>query len=164
MLLLLHAMRRSSSGSNDTTGSQRLAKVKASTHKRSAPPRANTPAPLTGSSPGVLRPVRDHARTDCLSDGWDSDGDSSERVVSLLISGVRARQGNDFESARDDYKRASAMQARRGKKQGGLHGWLFSLCKLRGKQTLRKAAMDIERYYRGMLGRLDARYERMAKR
>jgi hypothetical protein len=69
-----------------------------------------------------------------------------------------------IQAARSAYRKASSVQARRGKKPTKMTMWLLSIAAKYGKLRVRNSVLDIQRLYRGMLGRLDARYERMAKR
>jgi len=111
----------------------------------------------TGAKPTEV----DHVPTDCLSDGYERDEDSSLRVVALLKSGVSARQADQISAAKSDYAKARAMQSNRGKKKSKLALWLEAQARKHGKERVREAARDIQRVYQGMLGRVDARYERM---
>ena len=103
----------------------------------------------------------DHVPTDCLSDGYECDEDSSLRVVALLKSGVSSRQADQISAAKSDYAKARAMQSNRGKKKSKLALWLEAQARKHGKERVREAAREIQRVYQGMLGRVDARYERM---
>ncbi|KAJ1471592.1 hypothetical protein T484DRAFT_3503891 [Baffinella frigidus] len=116
-------------------------------------------------NPTPAKPAKaDHVPTDCLSDGYASDDESSLRVVALLKSGVRARQADQIAAAKSDYAKARAMQTNRGKKKSKLAVWLEGVARKHGKERVREAAREIQRVYQGMLGRVDARYERMVLR
>ena len=131
--------------------------------KGSSEDRAQQPSTDRGSRP-VSRQDHHAAQregrvpTDILSDGYDSSGDAagSEQVLALLRSGVSARQSMDLTSASSEYKRASSLQSgRKGKKLNKYTVWLRGLAARYSKDTLRSAALDIQRCYRGMLGRED---------
>jgi hypothetical protein len=47
------------------------------------------------SRPGTAQ--AEHVPTDCLSEGWESEDDSGEKVVEFLRSGVQARRGDDYD-------------------------------------------------------------------
>ena len=108
----------------------------------------------------------DRLPTDILSDGYDSGGDAgSERVLALLRSGISARQSMDLHNASSDYKRAASLQkSRKSKPRNKYTIWLRGLAKQHGKEAVRKAARDIQRCYRGMLGREDAAWHRLQRK
>jgi len=93
--------------------------------------------------------------TDILSDGYDSGGDTgSEQVLALLRSGVHARQSMDLNNASSEYKRAASLQkTRKAKPKNKYTIWLRGVAARYGKEDVREAARDIQRCYRGMLGR-----------
>eukprot|EP00960_Hanusia_phi_P076024 768503-Hanusia_phi.AAC.1 len=96
--------------------------------------------------------------TDMLSDGYESEECSSDLVLSLLKSGIRARQSDNLYGARSQFARAARIQRSRGRQQSKLDVWLRSLANTWGKVIVRKSALDIQRVYRGMLGREECRW------
>lgn len=128
---------------------------------------ASRPGSKSGLRKGKSRPasrMEHHLPTDILSDDYESDGDASERVISLLKNGVRARQSSDLRTARTEFAKASRVQQNRNKRRKKLDLWLLDLARLHGKDQVRGAARDIQRCYRGMLGREEASWERMDRR
>ena len=106
------------------------------------------------------------APLDILSDGYDSGGDTgSEQVLALLRSGVNARQTMDLGNAKSAFSRASQLQSnRKGKPKNKYTVWLRGVAARLGKEEVRKAARDIQRCYRGMLGREDAAWHRLQRK
>ena len=104
--------------------------------------------------------------TDILSDGYDSGGDAgSEQVLALLRSGVSARQSMDLNNASSEYRRAASLQrSRKNKPKNKYTIWLRGRAQQHGKDAVRAAARDIQRYYRGMLGREDAAWHRLQRK
>ncbi|EKX34047.1 hypothetical protein GUITHDRAFT_147505 [Guillardia theta CCMP2712] len=98
--------------------------------------------------------------TDLLSDGYESEDSNSERVIALLKSGIRARQSDNLCGARSHFARAARIQQSRGRQRSKLDLWLRSLADSWGKARVRKAALDVQRTYRGMLGREECRWIR----
>ena len=85
--------------------------------------------------------------------------------MSAVYSGVKARQDMDLNNASTAYNRAAMLQnGRKGKPKNKYTIWLRSLAARHGKDKVRAAARDIQRCYRGMLGREDAAYERLQRK